>query len=175
MAGLRISKFLKDLPIHIPLWMREVPSYPKYWKGDPQLRLCMPYFWMRILKPKVKTPPSVVNFEVHPQMTDYDVKNYLEKIYKVPVARVRTHLEPGKGYNQPEKDSPTNIPRQEADRRIALVQLAEGGTFTFPEFVPEGKSTQFDDTITQLKDMKKAQTKRLRKEWTHEDLPPWFR
>lgn len=30
------------------------------------------------------------------RMTDYDIKNYLEKIYNVPVLTVRTHLEKGK-------------------------------------------------------------------------------
>ena len=38
----------------------------------------------------MKLPPNHVVFQVSPEMTKLDVKNYLEKIYKVPVYNVMT-------------------------------------------------------------------------------------
>ena len=46
---------------------------------------------MKIVKNKhMKLPPNHVVFQVSPEMTKLDVKNYLEKIYKVPVYHVMT-------------------------------------------------------------------------------------
>ncbi|KAH9519429.1 54S ribosomal protein L23, mitochondrial [Bulinus truncatus] len=47
---------------------------------------------MRLLKPEFDVPTNQVHFEVHPQMSDFDIKNYLEKIYKVPVLSVQTKI-----------------------------------------------------------------------------------
>ena len=44
----------------------------------------------------VKKPPNLITFQVSPAMTQLDVKNYLEKIYKVPVLDVRTKNITGK-------------------------------------------------------------------------------
>uniref|UniRef100_V5I5T5 Large ribosomal subunit protein uL23m n=1 Tax=Ixodes ricinus TaxID=34613 RepID=V5I5T5_IXORI len=60
--------------------------YPQYVKGNPQLRIFLPNFWMKLVKHGKPQPPNTVKFVVPLQMTKYDVKNYLEKIYKVPVA-----------------------------------------------------------------------------------------
>ena len=69
-------------------WLRNYPflSYPLYRRGNPQLRIYLPNFWMKLLNPEksyVRAPPNCVTFEVSPAMTKLDVKNYLEKIYKV--------------------------------------------------------------------------------------------
>ena len=46
---------------------------------------------MKIIKNKhAKLPPNHVQFQVSPEMTRLDVKNYLEKIYNVPVYHVYT-------------------------------------------------------------------------------------
>ena len=70
------------------IWLRNDPffSYPLYRRGNPQLRIYLPNFWMKLLNPEkqfVRAPPNRVTFEVSPEMTKLDVKNYLEKIYKV--------------------------------------------------------------------------------------------
>ena len=71
--------------------------YPIYSRGNPQLRIFLPNFWMKIVKNKnAKVPPNIVSFEVSPEMTRIDVKNYLEKIYNVPVMNVKTHIVPGR-------------------------------------------------------------------------------
>ena len=65
--------------------------YPIYSKGNPQLRVFLPNFWMKMVENKnVKRPPNAITFQVSPAMTQLDVKNYLEKIYKVPVLDVKT-------------------------------------------------------------------------------------
>ncbi|CAN8023510.1 unnamed protein product, partial [Ixodes persulcatus] len=66
--------------------------YPQYVKGNPQLRIFLPNFWMKLVKHGKPQPPNTVKFVVPLQMTKYDVKNYLEKIYKVPVAQVKTFV-----------------------------------------------------------------------------------
>uniref|UniRef100_A0A5K3FAN6 Large ribosomal subunit protein uL23m n=1 Tax=Mesocestoides corti TaxID=53468 RepID=A0A5K3FAN6_MESCO len=76
---------------YVPLWTRHV-VYPKFTPGDPQLRMFLPPFWMKMLYPGEKCPKRLVVFKVHPQMTKFDVKQYLEKIYKVPVADVRLKM-----------------------------------------------------------------------------------
>lgn len=44
----------------------------------------------------MKSPPNKVTFEVSPEMTRLDVKNYLEKIYQVPVLSVNTKIVSGR-------------------------------------------------------------------------------
>uniref|UniRef100_A0A0K8RGS3 Large ribosomal subunit protein uL23m n=1 Tax=Ixodes ricinus TaxID=34613 RepID=A0A0K8RGS3_IXORI len=62
--------------------------YPQYVKGNPQLRIFLPNFWMKLVKHGKPQPPNTVKFVVPLQMTKYGVKNYLEKIYGRPsVAR----------------------------------------------------------------------------------------
>merc|ERR1719414_203140 len=90
----------------------------------------MPHFWMRPVKPRNKYPPFMVQFEVHPQMTNRDVKQYLEKIYDIPVQYVRTALFKGEIFRSQNGDF---VLRQEPDKRMAFVQLAKGETFEWPD------------------------------------------
>lgn len=46
--------------------------YPIYQRGNPQLRVFLPNFWMKIVKDPIKQPKNVVVFETSMQM----VKNY---------------------------------------------------------------------------------------------------
>ncbi|XP_063615174.1 large ribosomal subunit protein uL23m-like [Penaeus indicus] len=72
--------------------------YPLYRRGNPQLRVFLPNFYMKLIKPRDPQPKNVVQFEVSMQMTKFDIKNYLEKIYNVPVENVVTHVRMGKGF-----------------------------------------------------------------------------
>ncbi|KAF4521460.1 hypothetical protein B566_EDAN001757 [Ephemera danica] len=83
----------------------ENTKYPLYQKGNPQLRVFLPNFFMKLVKDtyRVNQLPNMVTFHVSMEMTEYDVKNYLEKIYNVPVIEVRTEVcefkkQPWKGY-----------------------------------------------------------------------------
>ena len=53
---------------------------------------------MRMVEPEhseVKVPTNQVHFHCSPQMTDIDIKNYLQKIYKVQVADVNSYIKSG--------------------------------------------------------------------------------
>ncbi|KAF6040965.1 hypothetical protein EB796_000682 [Bugula neritina] len=51
----------------IPFWKREIESLPKWQKGDPQIRIFLPTFWMKMIKPPEDTPSNQVYFVTHPQ------------------------------------------------------------------------------------------------------------
>ncbi|KAI6217498.1 hypothetical protein M3Y99_01763800 [Aphelenchoides fujianensis] len=59
---------------------------PRLWQpGNPQTRVFLPDFWMRRrTSAGNRLPPHAAKFEVHPQMSRMDVRQYLEKIYKLP-------------------------------------------------------------------------------------------
>ena len=76
--------------------------YPLYSRGNPQLRIFLPNFWMKMVKKtNFKEPPNNITFQVSPEMTQLDVKNYLEKIYKIPVLNVKTTNATGRTYYSP--------------------------------------------------------------------------
>lgn len=71
--------------------------YPIFKQGNPQLRIFLPNFWLKLINPSGHTQPeNVVQFACSMEMTKYDVKNYLEKIYNIPVVEVRTRIGSGK-------------------------------------------------------------------------------
>lgn len=69
--------------------------YPLYQRGNPQLRVFLPNFWMKLVRPEELQPKNVVQFIVPTGMTNYDIQNYLEKIYKVKVIKVESNIENG--------------------------------------------------------------------------------
>lgn len=103
--------------------------YPVYQRGNPQLRIFLPNFWMKLIRPTEEQPKNVATFSVSMQMTKYDVKNYLEKIYKLPVVDVRTRIEMGKT----KRDQTMGYVTKEDDVKIAYVTLPRTEEFTFPE------------------------------------------
>lgn len=66
--------------------------YPIFQKGGPQLRVYLPNFWMILVKPTEKQPHNVVQFSCSMEMTKYDIKNYLSKIYNIKCVDVRTRI-----------------------------------------------------------------------------------
>jgi large subunit ribosomal protein L23 len=48
--------------------------YPLYQRGNPQLRIFLPNFWMKIVKANNKQPENVVCFEVSMQMVNKILK-----------------------------------------------------------------------------------------------------
>ncbi|KAJ8340046.1 hypothetical protein SKAU_G00346790 [Synaphobranchus kaupii] len=67
--------------------------YPLYQIGNPQLRVFRPNFFLTLVRPGKEQPPDTVQFRIPVEMTKCDVKNYLEKIYSVPVGAVRTRIQ----------------------------------------------------------------------------------
>ena len=103
--------------------------YPIYQKGNPQLRVFLPNFWMKIVGTEaiygtkhVPLPKNKVHFIVSSEMTKVDVKNYLEKIYKVPVSEVRTLNKMGKT----RRNGMGEYVVKDDDYKVAFVTLAPG-------------------------------------------------
>uniref|UniRef100_A0A8C5YVH1 Large ribosomal subunit protein uL23m n=1 Tax=Marmota marmota marmota TaxID=9994 RepID=A0A8C5YVH1_MARMA len=67
------------------------------------------------------------------EMTRVDLRNYLERIYNVPVAAVRTRVQHGSNRKRDHR----NVRIKKPDYKVAYVQLAHGQTFTFPDLFPE--------------------------------------
>lgn len=93
--------------------------YPIYQRGNPQLRVFLPNFWMKLIKPLEEQPKNVVTFSVSMQMTKHDVKNYLEKIYKIPVVDVRTRIELG----STKRDTTYGYVTKNDDMKLAYVTM----------------------------------------------------
>lgn len=93
--------------------------YPLYQRGNPQLRVFLPNFWMKIIRPTEPQPKNVVTFSVSMEMTKYDVKNYLEKIYNIPVMDVRTRIALG----ETKRDTNYGYVTKKDDVKIAYVTM----------------------------------------------------
>lgn len=93
--------------------------YPRFHRGNPQLRVFLPNFWMRLMRPTHPLPPNKVQFGVSMQMTDYDVKNYLKEIYKIPVVHVRTYVQSG----ECKKNTFYGYVTKDDDVKMAIVTL----------------------------------------------------
>lgn len=93
--------------------------YPIYQRGNPQLRVFLPNFWLKLVRPANEQPPNVVQFACSMEMTRHDVKNYLEKIYNVPVVNVRTRIALG----GTKRDLVLGYITKEEDTKYAYVTL----------------------------------------------------
>lgn len=139
--------------------------YPFFVKGNPQLRVFLPDYKMVMVKSKSKMPENVVAFKVDPRMTDWDIKNYLEKIYKVKVAAVNSHIYPGELYM-----SQKSLAKRE-DFKIAHVYLPIGQKFVWPNLFP--KEEQETD-IEEKKKIAAEVNKNRQVDPSQPNKPVWF-
>nr|XP_057931293.1 large ribosomal subunit protein uL23m-like isoform X1 [Doryrhamphus excisus] len=93
--------------------------YPLYQLGNPQLRIFRPNWFLTLVRPGKEQPPDTVQFRIPMEMTKNDVKNYLEKIYNVPVGAVRTRIQFGSN----KKRNHLNQRVKQPDYKVAYVQL----------------------------------------------------
>lgn len=93
--------------------------YPLYHRGGPQLRVFLPNFWLKLVRPTHEQPPNVVQFACSMEMTKYDVQNYLEKVYDVPVVEVRTRI----GMGDTRRDMKVGYVTKDDDTKYAYVTL----------------------------------------------------
>uniref|UniRef100_A0A0A9WQJ2 Large ribosomal subunit protein uL23m n=1 Tax=Lygus hesperus TaxID=30085 RepID=A0A0A9WQJ2_LYGHE len=121
--------------------------YPIYQRGNPQLRIFLPNFWMKLVRPEHKQPENVVQFITPTQMSDHDIKQYLEKIYKVEVASVRSQIKEGLIKRQRLR----GYIIKEPDYRQAFITLPPGQTFKFPDISTE-KEKQDDNEIKKFQE-----------------------
>uniref|UniRef100_A0A8D2DCM1 Large ribosomal subunit protein uL23m n=1 Tax=Sciurus vulgaris TaxID=55149 RepID=A0A8D2DCM1_SCIVU len=107
--------------------------YPLYQLGGPQLRVFRTNFFIQLVRPGTAQPEDTVQFRIPMEMTRVDLRNYLERIYNVPVAAVRTRVQHGSNRKRDHR----NVRIKKPDYKVAYVQLAHGQTFTFPDLFPE--------------------------------------
>ncbi|KDR17034.1 putative 39S ribosomal protein L23, mitochondrial, partial [Zootermopsis nevadensis] len=143
--------------------------YPLYQVGNPQQRVFLPNFWLKLVRPSHKFPPNVVQFIVSIQMTKYDIRNYLEKIYKIPVVNVRTVVTMGKT----EQDQLKGYVTKEDDFKVAFVTLPRGQEFHFPDIFPKDEKKLDDDAKT-LEETKKNYREFLDKSNQQPGIPGWY-
>lgn len=126
---------------------------------------------MKLVKHEKPLPPNEVKFIIPVQMTRYDVKNYLEKIYKVPVADVRTAIVQGKI----RKAEGKSYLVKEDDFRVAFVTLPKGEAFTFPDLFSKTASSEKEKSMSkQVEEVEEVKKLYLRKDPHREGLPNWF-
>ncbi|XP_009460781.1 PREDICTED: 39S ribosomal protein L23, mitochondrial [Nipponia nippon] len=105
------------------------------------------------------------------EMTKVDIKNYLEKIYNVPVAAVRTRIQYGANNKRNHKNQRVKKP----DYKVAYVQLGQGQTFQFPNLFPEkeqdSETRSFDDFKNKYMEREKQ---RQKGDPRRGGVPDWF-
>ena len=107
-------------------------------------------------------------------MSPYDVRNYLEKIYKLPVVEVNTVVHSGRII--PDVEGKDKV--KEPDVRLCYVTLPEGVTFKHPGedlFTGGREGNPQDAEIKRMTEQIKSEKDRLQKStWTRSSLPSWF-
>ncbi|XP_076971464.1 large ribosomal subunit protein uL23m [Tamandua tetradactyla] len=145
--------------------------YPLYQLGNPQLRVFRTNFFIRLVRPGMAQPEDTVQFHIPMEMTREDVRNYLQSIYSVPVAAVRTRIQHGSNRKRDHR----NVRVKKPDCKVAYVQLAHGQTFAFPDLFPEkgpraGGGSVEDIQATLMED----EQLRQRPDPRRPGVPSWF-
>ncbi|XP_052569107.1 39S ribosomal protein L23, mitochondrial isoform X2 [Peromyscus californicus insignis] len=96
------------------------------------------------------------------KMTRVDLRNYLEQIYNIPVAAVRTRVQHGSNRRRNDK----NVRIKKPDYKVAYVQLAHGQTFTFPDLFPEKEPSSAEE--------EEPQRQRQSSDPRCPGIPSWF-
>ncbi|XP_021489338.1 large ribosomal subunit protein uL23m isoform X1 [Meriones unguiculatus] len=138
--------------------------YPLYQLGGPQLRVFRTNFFIQLVRPGTAQPEDTVQFRIPMEMTRVDLRNYLEQIYNVPVAAVRTRVQHGSNRRRDHK----NVRIKKPDYKVAYVQLAHGQTFTFPDLFPEKKPSPADPLEEELQQQRQSSDPRC------PGIPSWF-
>uniref|UniRef100_H3ATW6 Large ribosomal subunit protein uL23m n=1 Tax=Latimeria chalumnae TaxID=7897 RepID=H3ATW6_LATCH len=145
--------------------------YPLYQLGNPQLRIFRPNFFLTLVRPGMEQPADVVQFRVSMEMTKFDVKNYLEKIYGVPVAAVRTRIQ----YGTNKKKNHLNQRVKRPDYKVAYVQLGEEQTFNFPDLFPMKDQTPEPGSMDDLQNkFMEDEKQRQKNDPRRGGVPDWF-
>ncbi|XP_036284724.1 39S ribosomal protein L23, mitochondrial [Pipistrellus kuhlii] len=144
--------------------------YPLYQVGGPQLRVFRTNFFIQLVRPGTAQPEDTVQFRIPMEMTRVDVKNYLERIYSVPVAAVRTRVQHGSNRKRDHR----NVRVKKPDYKVAYVQLAHGQTFTFPDLFPEKQPGPKDSEEDSLEALMEEQRQRQRQDPRRGGVPQWF-
>ncbi|XP_005885994.2 PREDICTED: 39S ribosomal protein L23, mitochondrial [Myotis brandtii] len=171
---------LTPWPPHTPRLGKQEPAwnsaprspfrYPLYQLGNPQLRVFRTNFFIQLVRPGTAQPEDTVQFRIPMEMTRVDLRNYLERIYSVPVAAVRTRVQHGSNRKRDHR----NVRVKKPDYKVAYVQLAHGQTFTFPDLFPEKPSPKDGSTEDDLQAVMEEQRQRQRQDPRRGGVPQWF-
>ncbi|XP_053249918.1 39S ribosomal protein L23, mitochondrial isoform X2 [Podarcis raffonei] len=93
--------------------------YPLYQYGNPQTRVFRTDYFLTMVRPGVPQPEDTVQFRIPMEMTRVELKDYLESIYKVPVAAIRTRIQHGSMKQRDHRNRRIKKP----DYKVAYVQL----------------------------------------------------
>uniref|UniRef100_A0A8C5R143 Large ribosomal subunit protein uL23m n=1 Tax=Leptobrachium leishanense TaxID=445787 RepID=A0A8C5R143_9ANUR len=145
--------------------------YPLYQLGNPQLRVFRTNFFMTLVRPGKEQPPDTVQFRIPLEMTKFDVQNYLQRIYSVPVSAVRTRIQ----YGNNRKRNHLNQRVKRPDYKVAYVQLGEGQTFQFPDLFPPKDDTPEEGSFDAMqKEFMENERQRQRSDPRRGGLNEWF-
>ncbi|KAK4025775.1 39S ribosomal protein L23, mitochondrial [Daphnia magna] len=142
--------------------------YPAFKNGNSKLHVFLPDFWMKLVKPSHNLLPNQVQFVVSPQMTKLDVKQYLEKIYNVPVIHVNTFNKMGKT-----KTVPNQYITKEPDEKIAFVTLHKDHKFVFPDIFAKGDE-ELNEQSKSTKASKEQYAQKTKLNVSKQGVPTWF-
>ncbi|KYB27800.1 large ribosomal subunit protein uL23m [Tribolium castaneum] len=143
--------------------------YPIYQRGGPQLRVFLPNFWLKLVRPTHEQPPNIVQFSCSMQMTKYDIRNYLEKIYNIKVVDVRTRIALGPTRRVPAKGYVV----KDEDIKYAYVTLPKDEKFVFPDLFPVDNKAKEEEEAT-IKQSKEGFKQFLEKNKERPNMPGWF-
>uniref|UniRef100_F7BTQ3 Large ribosomal subunit protein uL23m n=2 Tax=Callithrix jacchus TaxID=9483 RepID=F7BTQ3_CALJA len=145
--------------------------YPLYQLGGPQLRVFRTNFFIQLVRPGTAQPEDTVQFRIPMEMTRVDLRNYLERIYNVPVAAVRTRVQHGSN----KKRDHRNVRVKKPDYKVAYVQLAHGQTFTFPDLFPEKEQSSEGRAADDLQNiLQENMERRQSSDPRRGGVPDWF-
>jgi len=106
-------------------------------------------------------------------MTEHDVKNYLEKIYKIPVVELQTTIRAGKFPMAPSR----KFLGHEPDYRLCFVTMPEDYKFTHPHqdlFLRDGKNSDELEFERVTADLNKKKEERKKETQDRQGIPTWF-
>ncbi|CAJ0604651.1 unnamed protein product [Cylicocyclus nassatus] len=130
---------------------------PRLWQpGNPQRHVFLPDFWIAVASNssvgRTKLPRNCVKFEVDPRMSKRDVRDYLVKIYNLPVRDVRTENKMGDIlWSTPADPQYKKAMWKDVDKKFAYVFMKKGFEFTVPDIFPE------DEEEVELQKVKEQQ------------------
>lgn len=116
------------------------------------------------MRPKEEQPANVVTFAVSTEMTKHDVKNYLEKIYKIPVVDVRTRIAMG----DTKRDLAYGYVTKKDDVKLAYVTMVSGADRPnncrcnkYFSFQPKTEAFKFPDLFVDKEEKQEKEEKSL--------------
>ncbi|VDM62368.1 unnamed protein product [Angiostrongylus costaricensis] len=126
--------------------------------GNPPNYIFLPDFWLAVVtSPSVgkhRLPKNCVKFQVDPRMTKTDIKEYLTKIYNLPVRSVRTEVQMGDIlWSTPADYQNRKAMWKDDDKKFAYVFMCKDFEFTYPNIF------HMDEELEDLEKLKQQQGK----------------